>query len=77
MLPTIRHNGSCGSKEVCFADYIKTVHLSKDTGRIVASIAAVSARRLGMADLGQSNLAVQPGEYPKLRFLDFGLWYEP
>ena len=45
---------------------------------IVAVVSAVSARRLSVADLGQSNLAVEVGAaaWPKLRFLDLGSWHE-
>ena len=45
---------------------------------IVAVVAAISARRLSMADLGQSNLAAEAGTgpWPKLRFLDLGSWRE-
>ena len=45
---------------------------------IVAVVSAVSARRLSVADLGQSNLAVEVGSgpWPKLRFLDLGSWHE-
>ena len=45
---------------------------------IVAVVSAISARRLNLADLGQSNLAAEVGSgpWPKLRFVDLGSWRE-
>ena len=44
----------------------------------IAVVAAVAARGLNLADLGQSNLAAEEssGPWPKLRFLDLGSWCE-